>query len=936
MMGWRSTCLARHARPPWRVVGTLIAAALLAGRATGDADVEHVRLRAGSADPLRTFELPDSWQARFWAEPVVEALLGRDPKEIAALIPAQGGLHFCRCPACGAAETDDPLAWSPAEPEKLTCRRCGASLPNEKFPPKPPPGQPPAPSEDVVEVRPRVYHKYPFMTVEAEKQAFPDERIYLAAKRDDAARAFLARLALYAAVRYRDQPETRRDPRLARLSAAILLRFAQVYPSYAVRYDQPGQPKYFEPADRRPPFRPGYRAARWDRLACHEVPINLAIAYAIIRGEPVLAEAGHSLGDDQPARTIERDLFRAAAEFVAAQPEDDTEASLYACRGLLVAGRLLSDDAIVREAAARLDRLAERGFYYDGSWWRADPKAQRRVVGLLDGWIDVLLQDDARGATAASRTQPRDAHIRSMLELTRPSGEARRLDHLGDEIRPAALGATPTDRVGARLLGGLGVARLAVGSGPGALDIEVGGLGDSALDHPHRMTLRLAVGGRIVLGDLDAQQPGPAGWALATASHNTVLVDGLNQRETFDQARRPAPGSDVLYFATDPDFQVACLEDRHAYATSAARYRQTIVAVGGPSGGYALALFDVRGGTQHDQLFHAAEGSPARWRLSTATTPGPATLLPATVPYVATARPEDGRWFVQAIGALRGLAHCRIKAPLQASLFDGAAPGVRLHLLGDLPALAVVGTGPDPTAATPSANELEPGRAALVVRRRSPDGGPLSTSFVTLFEPLVAGRPPRIRKAGRVAAPEGLIVLAVEGEDGLEHVVINTRPGTACEVSLADGTPLRTDGLVVHVGPRGVALAGGTFAEVRGVRLVQPRRSGTLRTTGRGGATRGWFDTAEAVAEPEALAGRTLVVRHGDGTSRAWTLGSVETAPGGSRLRVVEEPGFRIEPGSGDAAYYQYPGVRCRGPHTFYICTIRRAGWPAANPRVAR
>ena len=43
-----------------------------------------------------------------------------------------------------------------------------------------------------------------------------------------------------------------RDSRLARLSCVIMLRFAQVYPAYAIHSDQPGRPKDLEPARLQP------------------------------------------------------------------------------------------------------------------------------------------------------------------------------------------------------------------------------------------------------------------------------------------------------------------------------------------------------------------------------------------------------------------------------------------------------------------------------------------------------------------------------------------------------------------------------------------------------------------------------------------------------------------------------------------------------------
>ena len=86
--------------------------------------------------------------------------------------------------------------------------------------------------------------------------AIPTSGSTWAAKRDYEARALLAKAALYAAVRYHEQPPETRQPELARMAAVIVLRFAQVYPAYATHYDQPGEPKYFQQADLAAPLPP--------------------------------------------------------------------------------------------------------------------------------------------------------------------------------------------------------------------------------------------------------------------------------------------------------------------------------------------------------------------------------------------------------------------------------------------------------------------------------------------------------------------------------------------------------------------------------------------------------------------------------------------------------------------------------------------------------
>src|SRR5688572_17815036 len=78
---------------------------------------------APPAGPFARFELPDEWEARFWADPNVKALLALDAKALAELVPVQAGLRFCRCPGCNAGEADDPLVWALDKPGVVTCRR---------------------------------------------------------------------------------------------------------------------------------------------------------------------------------------------------------------------------------------------------------------------------------------------------------------------------------------------------------------------------------------------------------------------------------------------------------------------------------------------------------------------------------------------------------------------------------------------------------------------------------------------------------------------------------------------------------------------------------------------------------------------------------------------------------------------------------------------
>jgi hypothetical protein len=283
---------------------------------------------------------------------------------------------------------------------------------------------------------------------------------------------------------------------------------------------------------------------------------------------------------------------------------------------------------------------------------------------------------------------------------------------------------------------------------------------------------------------------------------------------------------------------------------------------------------------------------------------------------VPTARAEDGRWFVQSMGAFQDLDHAVIDRPAQFALGEGQDVGVRIHVLNDFPTTAYLGR-------TPAAS-IE-GRASLVSRRRSEDGSAMKTTFVTLVEPL--GRGGSIRRAGRVASPPNVIVIAVETDLGIEYVAINKSPGDACEAILLDKRVMRTDGLAVRVSPAGLTLAGGSFAEAGDRTVNLDRITGTVVAAGqsdRPGAL-GVFRVSDAIPKPASVVGRVLLIRHGDGSSRGWTIVAAENlAEGGSRLHVREESGMHIDPESGSARYERFPGTLVPGPHRFGVSRIAR------------
>src|SRR5207302_9914422 len=107
------------------------------------------------------------------------------------------------------------------------------------------------------------------------------------------------------------------------------------------------------------------------------------------------------------------------------------------------------------------------------------------------------LRGGSRGGGDPSDPGPGPAEV-PMLALAHAAGAAVLTDRRAPEVEQAAWPA-PSTRAAPRapaLLGGTGLARLAVGQGADALDVELRGLDSFAPSLIRRQALRLAVGGR--------------------------------------------------------------------------------------------------------------------------------------------------------------------------------------------------------------------------------------------------------------------------------------------------------------------------------------------------------------------------------------------------------------------------------------------------------
>ena len=129
------------------------------------------------------------------------------------------------------------------------------------------------------------------------------------------------------------------------------------------------------------------------------------------------------------------------------------------------------------------------------------------------------------------------------------------------------------------------------------------GYAHAAHSHADRLNINLFALGREFLPEMgypeymDSIQPTPGGWTTHTASHVTVEVDEKRQLEgVFGDLHGFVHGDHIKYVD-------ASCEDAYIHS-DVDLYRRSLALIDIPGGAYAVDIFRVRGGGQHDYLFH--------------------------------------------------------------------------------------------------------------------------------------------------------------------------------------------------------------------------------------------------------------------------------------------------------------------------------------------
>jgi hypothetical protein len=813
-------------------------------------------------------------------------LLAISESELIALVPKQSGIWYTDCPHCDAATQDSGnWTWTPQDPKRITCRDCGEVFPeNPKYPET---GQ--------IEVAaPDGIHVYPYWERPSDKY-----RIFFKARVDSLAREYMDRACRDLALLY----DVTREEVYARRAALILVRFAEVYPGYALTFDYPFRAKAFwsynatefdHPTVRQSPDR--LSKYHWWRYS--DIGEALVEAYDVLRHWPGLKE----MAGGRAVALIESDLLGAMVDFALGYPDPLTNMGPTNWQRVIGAGRVLQRPDYVHEAVDRFERFLTTQFLYDGHWKETSPSynaqclAGIRVIrSSLENYSD---PSDYRHPDTGKRLDVESIrrlfvrYDRSVQTLERPRLPDGRLLPLNDTWWTGTRGRR--ERMDSDLIPGLGAAVMGGGEGEGEHQLHVHLNFSSGRGHKHldALSLGLFAHRKELLPDLGYTHTAYRTFANSTMSHNTVVVDGVEQGYDADWS-----GNRLRAFVTDGHaFHVTEAESTTAYP-QLKRYRRTLMVVGHDStDAYVVDLFQVTGGSQHDYLLHGSADDDSTASVhGAAMAPFDGNLMNTGTVFREPLGENDDVGRAGAFGFVSDITAGEANGivTLDMRLVERPKLGTRTWLDVGASSQIYLGAAPSIRRARSSDRELSRYRAPFFTARRN--GENLESVFVAVHEP-VSGEP-RVTVVA-VDRQRDAIVVTIRSNHGTDHAVIGLSEmaravwesdagtvdfsGRFGLVRLARSGMLTQSYLVggdrLHIGENHVAEAPVLQGNVL---KIEPFDDGH---------SYGVIDVDQTLSS--SIVGRVLIVHHPDGSTQAYRIQRLEPASSGTRVYTAEDAGF--------------------------------------------
>ena len=875
--------------------------------------------RVGHAVKHPILKVPAGFKARMDGRKRNHALTMSD-QEIQALISDKCHFKLVGCPHCNRNVTKRSgsshvakraFKWSIGKPHQLTCSLCGTTYPHENYP-----------LDKIKKVvnplgETQEYRYY---------QDALGQTYFLAALARKRINMFFQARAYELAVQY----HLTKDPKYAHKAAVILDRFAEVYPAWPVhgyfpaKADDHNRSRFY---DAQPPH--PYWSGKWSRWFRHEVSWEFAITYDLICNSDALDKLSAARGRDV-RRHIETNLLRAMADFF--REYDRGEKSLgceSSLTGLMSFGRVLGEPLYVHDSIRSFKNNVMSKVFYDGVLYCVSPdyhlgilRDLNRTVELARGYSDPPgWTDPVDGLHFQSMDLERDFAVLQKLNnytriMTTPQGF-----HVPVHDSWPASKAAPRSVSRPVLFGGAGHAILGRGKGPNQVQAHLHYSGCYFHAHLDLMNIILYAKGRELLSDIGYSHTRLRPWTWCTLGHNTVVVNGENQRYT-------AVGNTTLFAAHDGLVQAA--EARGMNVSPAiSEYRRTLVSVGvSEEDAYVVDLFRVKGGSVHDWVIHgdadhnqtaecsvplkACDGNMAAYNQSAG--------IPAAKYYDHITRLHTGQtdttWNVTF--SYRDASPVRLKTTML------GRPGTTL----------IIGRAPSVRRAGERDADVEKYHMPIVLARRQ--GRNLSSRFVAVHEPCAGN--PLITGVRRIeVTSEAPSVIALE-------VQLGERTDTI--ISTTDCAPFKT---VRLPGPQDIVFKGrlGVVSEIngkvqwlyladgerlaKGDAMVRARGAHSGDITGaerpRPGAT-SFFRTRAALPTDGSLNGKTVVVTRGNGLTHAYAIARIERKGNNTLIHINGDHGLDIAGDTTRLAYF--PHTETTGPNRFHVCPgiLRRVHRP--------
>ena len=839
--------------------------------------------RSALAEPTRPVYRVDASSERVnRLKRSVSRVMAMSEADMVALVPDKTGFRFMGCPNCDEGTQEGQLRWSISDPHRVKCRFCDMVFPNDQYP------------ED------RVMKVVNPVGVEVAYPYWEDAtgyRYLFSARGWREARTYFSRIAQL----YGELYQMTGERVYARRSVLILDAFARYYPGFLVSRDWPHRPKGFATE---PPYPNG--GGKWGRWRHDEMPTNLVFAYDSIYNSGELERLSEEMGTDVKAR-IENDFFRGAIRQDQFHETDYGNAGPRIYEGYIAIGRVLGDPGLVHEGVRQSRELFRRTFYEDGFWMEGSVGYHQMTMGGMNrvfravrGYSDPPgYVHPENGTRLDGLDLERDIAVitraKRILDICRyPDGRQMTMHDNWAHFRNLRV----PDRSVSTLLAGVGHAWLGQGKVDKQVQLHLHFSGGYGHEHADNLNMGLFAKGRELLPDVGYTHTRHRVWSTSTLCHNTVVIDEKRQH-----TRGRSGPSDGRLLAFEPGFDAvkwAEASGEGAYPGLARVYRRALLLVNaGESDVYAVDLFRVTGGSQHDWALHGNADADGEASVSVPLAPYGEHMLPGVDVRLPTGESDrgdaGGRNIAYAYfqNVSRGAASDDLKITFS---IDDSPVAVRTHIPGKAGAEVFAGDAMSFRRAEENDALLDKFRMPIFLLRRK-GTPPLSSRFAAVHEPF-SGKP--FVDDVRVEMLDGDAVgITVSHHGVVDHIVYRGGPGDNA-ISIGD---LSLNGEVGFVRARDgrpelMGLWGGTLLKwdqvvLEGSGAYQGEVTGTLRTDA--GAPHDALIVRGELPTGEALKGSTAIVTFGDGSTRGCRVRAVSREGGKTHVLLESDPGFDVD-----------------------------------------